>query len=138
MTTKIHKPGAALKDPSAAIALVWTRRSLAFQTALLEGITRERAPSLSDVATVAYRAHLEPHHNWILKSTFKMALSAMPKLDEFYSRLGVGATPGLDCDGVLADMSELVEAQQRAVDAIGALLVELQLEKLELAQKKGR
>ena len=35
--TNIHKPGGVLKDPSAAIALVWARRSLAFQ------VSRSRA-----------------------------------------------------------------------------------------------
>jgi hypothetical protein len=35
--TNIHQPGGVLKDPSAAIALVWARRSLAFQ------VSRSRA-----------------------------------------------------------------------------------------------
>jgi len=129
IATKIHKPGGVLKDPSAAIALVWARRSLAFQTCLLEQLTKDRSAALSACATDAYKRHLEPHHNWILKSTFKMGLNAMPRMDEFFERLGVGREPGLDRDAVEADMVELVESQQRVVDCIGAMLVELDLEK---------
>lgn len=137
VATKIHKPGGALKDPSAAIALVWSRRSFAFQTALLAGLSEDPSASLSAVATSAYKEHLEPHHNWVLKSTFKMALNAMPKMDEFLSRLGVGVA-GVDREAVYADMAELVQVQQRVVDAIGALLVDLGLEKIQIAEKKAK
>ena len=51
VATGVHKPGTAkkapvLKDPSAAIALVWVRRSLAFQLALLEGVERRQPDAL--------------------------------------------------------------------------------------------
>ena len=45
----VHKPartrGGALtlKDPSAAVALVWVRRSIAFQTSLLDGVQTDRS-----------------------------------------------------------------------------------------------
>jgi len=129
IATKIHRPGGVLKDPSAAIALVWVRRSLAFQTALLEGLTVDRDAALSAVAGEAYKLHLEPHHNWMLKGTFKMGLGAMPKIDEFFQRLGVDSQPGLDREAIIDDMAELVQAQRRVMAIVGALLVELDLEK---------
>lgn len=83
---------------------------------------------MSSVATDAYKRTLEPHHNWILKSTFKMGLNAMPDLDDFFVRLGVGSRPGLDRDAVEADMAEVAEAQQLIVEQMGALLFELDLD----------
>ena len=105
----------------------------------LGGLAKQRdQASLSAVASEAYRAHLEPHHNWVLKSTFRMAFNAMPKLDEFFMRLGAGEA-GIDRDIIYADMADLVAAQQHVIDVIGTLLVELELEKLSPAEaKKGK
>eukprot|EP00966_Prymnesium_polylepis_P033342 775622-Prymnesium_polylepis.2 len=83
VSSGMHKPGSrgeprVLKDPSAAVAFVWLRRSVAFQTALLDEVATHRAAPLSDIAARAYQLHLERHHNWILKSTFRVGLGAMP------------------------------------------------------------
>lgn len=83
VSSGMHKPGSrgeprVLKDPSAAVAFVWLRRSLAFQTTLLDEVATEREAPLSVIATRAYQLHLERHHNWILKSTFRVGLGAMP------------------------------------------------------------
>ena len=48
----VHKPGAVLCDPSAAIALLWMRRTLQFLSRCLQGILDDE--SMSDV-----RAHAQ-------------------------------------------------------------------------------
>ena len=45
--------GLALQDPSAAIALVWVRRSLAFQSALFDGLVANKATTLVAAAPKA-------------------------------------------------------------------------------------
>ena len=44
-------------------------------------------PHVYAIASDAYKAHLEPHHNWVLRGTFKMGLGAMPTKEEFLRRL---------------------------------------------------
>ena len=56
----IHKAGGVLADPSAAIALVWMRRTLTFTNAILDGTAADTSPNLGSVAGAAYKAHLEP------------------------------------------------------------------------------
>lgn len=141
----MHRPGGrgeprVLKDPSAAIALVWVRRSLAFQTSLLGTLAEDRASTLAAVAGEAYKSHLERYHTWILKSTFRMGLSAMPSRAEFLHRLTAGGLRGealsealpseREREGVCyEEMAELAEVQARIVDEVGRLLVALQLER---------
>jgi hypothetical protein len=128
----IHMAGGVLADPSAAIALVWMRRSLDFQNAVLDGMHTDRAAPLSNIARDAYRTHLESFHNFWLKSTFRAGLSAMPSRSDFIDRL----TPGLDetmeaperellC---YTELAELTQVQQKAIAAVGSLLVELDME----------
>ena len=134
--TKVHRLGGSsstLKDPSAAIALVWLRRSFAFQGALLGGLAKQRdQASLSAVASEAYRAHLEPHHNWVLRGTFKMGLNAMPSKEEFLRKLGEEmALDEAERDAIVyADMAELASRQAKCLGRIATLLVELKLDPL--------
>ena len=132
----MHKPAKGrgeprvLKDPSAAIALVWVRRSVAFQTAVLGAMADDRAASLSVLAGDAYKAHLERYHTWILKSTFRMGLNAMPSRAEFLQKLGGEALADApERDGIVyADVEELARVQEQLVRRIGQLLVDLEIE----------
>ena len=55
-----------LADPSAAIALLWMRRSLQFLVHLLHELC-EQGTSVAAAMRAAYDAHLEPYHGWVLK-----------------------------------------------------------------------
>ena len=59
------------------MATVWLRRSLAFQTSMLDGVGRNRSASFFTIAMDAYRLELEKHHDWMLKATFKVGPNAM-------------------------------------------------------------
>ena len=128
----IHKGGGVLADPSAAIALVWIRRSLDFQNTILETISTDRAVSVVNVAKDAYKAHLETYHNFWLKNTFRAALSGLPSRTEFLQRLAPNLAHSLQTDEreriCYSEMAELVEVQQKAVATMSALLVELDLQ----------
>jgi hypothetical protein len=57
----VHKPGGVLADPSAAIALLWMRRTLQFQAALLTSLVGDptASKSVGELAKVAYARELE-------------------------------------------------------------------------------
>ena len=116
----------------AAIALVWMRRSLDFQTALLDSMHTDRSQSLSNVAREAYRTHLEPYHNFWLKNTFRAGLSAMPARGEFLVKLAADLAESVGPEEreaiCYAEMAELVEVQQKALAALSKIFVELDLE----------
>ena len=78
-----------LADPSAAISLLWMRRSLQFLAAIMRGVAddRKKGDPVSKIAKEAYAEHLEPYHGWLLKNTFAAALSA-PSRPVGRSKLG--------------------------------------------------
>ena len=123
-----------LKDPSAAVALVWVRRSLAFQTHVLGGLASDRSSSLSAVAGEAYKTTLEKFHTWLLKSTFRMGLNAMPTRGEFLKKLSEGeprlkSRPDAERERICYDdLAELAEVQAKVVEQVMDVLSALQLE----------
>lgn len=83
----IHN-GNVLKDPSAAMGLLWIRRSLAFQSRLFESLLPSDGLHPKDAAISAYHDHLYPYHGWMLRSIFPTSLSQMPHREVFLSTFG--------------------------------------------------
>lgn len=114
-TPGIHN-GNILGENSAAMGLLWIRRSLAFQSHLFESLIpspRDCSCSLQDThgqekededidsqkiggaimtpryaADEAYQLHLAPFHGWILRKVFPASLSQMPHRAVFLSKFG--------------------------------------------------
>ena len=131
----VHRRGSAgyvLREPSVAMAIVWLRRAFAFQAAILEGVVSRPDAPLGVVVSAAYGAELEPHHSWMLKSTMKVALSAVPSRDDFVRRLCAEAARGRsDAEAtqmLYDDLRELVQLQRRVLKAVAAPLVALGLD----------
>ena len=126
----IHKPGAVLHDPSAAIALLWMRRTLQFLLRCMEGVaaTGEDAPSMPDVGASAYRLELEPFHGWLLKNTFAVAMQAMPRKEEVIGKLGAHLPEVGRETAVRREVTECMEMIRGVVDSMRGLYVELDLE----------
>lgn len=90
--------GNVLRDPSAAIGLLWIRRSLSFQSHLYGGALvvskcgRSRVGEAEvhprDVAREAYDEHLSPHHGYMLRTVFPASFSCMPRRSVFLSKFG--------------------------------------------------
>jgi len=69
----IHEPGGLLKDPSAAIGLLWIRRSLSFQYKMYSILlTEKKTPT--EAALDAYNTELRPFHAWPLQRLYTLAL----------------------------------------------------------------
>lgn len=82
----IHN-GDELEEMSAAMGLLWIRRSLAFQldlyASLIHGQVHPR-----EAAYRAYDKHLSPFHGWALRKIFPASLSQMPHREVFLAKFG--------------------------------------------------
>ncbi len=83
----IHK-GSILKEHSAAMGLLWIRRSLAFQLELYASLINQDGPHPRDAAYAAYTKHLSPFHGFALRKLFPATLSKMPNRQEFIAKFG--------------------------------------------------
>lgn len=81
--------GNVLRDDSAAMGLLWIRRSLTFQMELYSSLLPSSTKSPSDAAMEAYNEHLLPYHGWMLQKIFPMSLSQMPEKDVFIAKFGM-------------------------------------------------
>mmetsp|Transcript_19061 Transcript_19061/g.41195 ORF Transcript_19061/g.41195 Transcript_19061/m.41195 type:complete len:222 (+) Transcript_19061:324-989(+) len=124
----IHKPGGHLADPSAAIALLWMRRTLMFQNAVIQGAV-DNSGSLQSIARAAYSAQLEQFHGWLLKNTFMMALNGMPSRDELIQRLAPNVKQPMERENLcVQEMRECVSVTQQIIRIMCSLFDELDLE----------
>mmetsp|Transcript_16144 Transcript_16144/g.33927 ORF Transcript_16144/g.33927 Transcript_16144/m.33927 type:complete len:258 (+) Transcript_16144:377-1150(+) len=80
--------GNILKDPSAAIGMLWIRRSLSFQSDLFDSLISSRGQHPKDAALDSYQKHLSPYHGWMLRTVFPASLSQIPARETFLSKLG--------------------------------------------------
>jgi len=83
----IHQ-GNVLKEQSAAMGLLWIRRSLAFQLDLYSSLIAQNGPHPRDAAYEAYSKHLSPFHGWALRKVFPASLSQMPDRQAFIAKFG--------------------------------------------------
>lgn len=85
----IHGKDGMLADPSAAVGLLWIRRSLAFQYSMYDLLLRHPRMSGVDVALKAYAQELEPYHGNNLRRLYRIALKAStPCRSELLCKLG--------------------------------------------------
>jgi len=116
--------GNCLHDPSAAMGLLWIRRSLAFQSHLFDALIPRDGRHPKDAACEAYGEHLAPYHGWMLRSVFPVSLSQMPVREVFVAKFG-------EVD-VIQDLDE--EDERKVIRKLRALI--LTLEPLLLAWKE--
>jgi hypothetical protein len=83
----IHGPHGTLKDPSAAVGILWIRRSLSFQSRMYESLLQ---PGMDpkDATMTAYQ-ELKPYHGWALQQFYKLSLQyASPSRKEMLVKVG--------------------------------------------------
>ena len=143
---QMHRCGTSsevvLADPSAAVALLWLRRSLGFMLGFMRQLQCSMrafmAGTCDDVDSLAafraaYADELEPYHNWLLRSTFNISISHAPG----YTDLALAIGPGLgdaERDQVIdAEISELLRAGEPLVKALEATYAQLQMDDVRKA-----
>jgi len=84
----VHGQDGRLKDPSAAIGLLWIRRSLAFQERMYTYVLDGPVAPTNEAALKAYRETLEPFHGKALQMLYSMALKkTTPNRHEMLQKL---------------------------------------------------
>jgi hypothetical protein len=108
----IHQ-GSMLKEHSAAMGLLWIRRSLAFQLDLYSSLINQDGRHPRDAAREAYIKHLSPFHGFALRKVFPLSLSQMPDRQAFIAMFGGVSLDELDEEydrEVVEKLKTLVEA----------------------------
>jgi hypothetical protein len=137
---QMHRCGASsevvLADPSAAVALLWLRRSLAFMLGFMRHLqqgmhafmdgTRDDIDGIA-AFRAAYADELQPYHKWLLRQTFSISISHAPG----YTDLALAVGPGLgdaERDQVIdGEISALLRAGEPLVQALQASYAQLQM-----------
>eukprot|EP00536_Pseudo-nitzschia_multiseries_P013325 jgi/Psemu1/327144/estExt_fgenesh1_pg.C_5600013 len=98
IATGVHKNLPLLSDRSAASGLLWTKRQLHYQTALLANsleVPGFRYPSPRDAATAAYEIVYNDYHGWAVKRIFTHSFGGSPPLE----RIWLSMAPPTDLPG---------------------------------------
>ena len=113
----IHK-GNVLKEQSAAMGLLWIRRSLKFQSELYASLIDQDGPHPRDAAERAYTNTLRKYHGWALRKLFPATISQMPDRHEFIANIG-----GVTVDELNEEVdAEVVSKLQSLVSAWDPLI----------------
>lgn len=84
----IHKNGTALLDPSAAIGLLWIRRSLAHHCHMISLVVSCQKLHPREAGYEAYAKHLSPYHGMWLQSIFPAAISQSWNREQLLAKYG--------------------------------------------------
>lgn len=147
-----QRHGAILYDPSAAISLLWLRRSLRFtivlmerlqaahqemedQRALAEALSPDEEPPpepdpTSGCVKAAYDAVIRPFHSWLLRKTFDIVSSQFPTMPEVIGMVGPGLGDAEREGKVFDEMAFYLQHGQPVVELLERLMSELKLEDL--------
>lgn len=130
-------PGAALADPSGAMALLWLRRSGEFMMAMARrlqgGMDQVANGAAHDVDTAealrgAYQEVLQPYHSWLLRQTFNLVTSQAPCYADFAISMGPGLGDAERDQVLAAETLVYMRAVEPLVRALTATFAKLQLE----------
>ncbi|KAG8740914.1 hypothetical protein FRC10_003573 [Ceratobasidium sp. 414] len=76
------------KKRPATEGLMWLLRGLAFTCVALQKSQANNEDELSMSFSSSYEATLKPHHNFVVKGAFAVAMKACPYRKDFYEKLG--------------------------------------------------
>ena len=149
--------GATLYDPSAAISLLWLRRTLNFTLIIMENLlhakvahddneTLDTLHLLDDQAEDAeaaqfgdpvgeavrdgYGKTVRPFHSWLLRKTFDLVTTQLPSLNDTLLIFGPGLGDAEREGKVWADIKMYVDEGRPVAAALDAIFVELKLDDL--------
>ncbi|KAI5777791.1 glycolipid transfer protein domain-containing protein [Geopyxis carbonaria] len=78
----------ASKKHTATEGLLWLNRGLEFTQQALRKNYDNQSEQLTESFTAAYEKTLKPHHNFMVKGIFTVAMKACPYRADFYKNLG--------------------------------------------------
>lgn len=132
MVQKEVDDGKNAQSGYATEALLWLKRALEFIVNLLREIHSGK-PSLVDCAEVAYGKTLRPHHGWLVRSVFAVAVRAMPSMKSFQRDLAPtprDAGHPAYTKQLFADCGQYIAALDAVLEAINAFYRKHKLEEV--------
>jgi hypothetical protein len=114
---------------SAALALLWATRMLGFWLGILR-VLADAGPggkvNMAHHATEVIYAHwVEPFHGFLLRSTFRAGLRALPTRDDMLRRLAVGSSKQKKGPPTEQEIAALVKDCRRCVDTTTRVIAAL-------------
>ena len=102
---------------TASCALLWLARALNFVIKLLDVMIEDKTKKLSDCVMAGYEVSLKPHHGFMVKGTFTVAVKAAPSREAFIAKLGPSE------EKVFADIGAKLPAMKSLISSIQDFLV---------------
>mmetsp|Transcript_30003 Transcript_30003/g.72044 ORF Transcript_30003/g.72044 Transcript_30003/m.72044 type:complete len:545 (+) Transcript_30003:133-1767(+) len=106
-----HKNLPQLEEKSAASGLLWTKRQICYQVALLRNILNvpSEFPTGEDAGRAAYSEVYAEYHNWALRQVFLRSLGSVPPLEQIFLAFKVPDDDHADDSTTPTLMSQLSE-----------------------------
>ncbi|CAO3650567.1 unnamed protein product [Cunninghamella echinulata] len=77
------------KNRTATQGLLWLIRGLDFTAQALRRSVSDTAEELATSFTKSYEGTLKPHHSFVIRPVFSLAMKACPYRKDFYTKIGV-------------------------------------------------
>ena len=97
-------------------ALLWLVRALYFIVKLLEPLVNDPSKKTSECVLAGYEVSLKPHHGFMVKGTFSVAVKAAPNRENFLAKLDVSEAE------VKAKVDAVAPVAQALLDALNEML----------------
>ena len=124
---QMHSTPGRLAEPSGALGLLWIRRCLCFQQAILHGVRSEQG-SVKTVSNAAYASFYAPFHGWLARKTFQLGLAAVPSRDVLFLRIAPCVDESEQEQLCLREVGECADVMRLVVDAMRRSFEALQLD----------
>lgn len=104
-------------------AVLWLKRGLDFTAQSLMHSINNPADELTVSFGLAYDATLRPHHSFIVRPIFNLAMNACPWRKDFYEQIGVQDEPSLELmRGWLVALLDIIDKLNKVFEAHPAYL----------------
>lgn len=117
--------GGILKEPSAALSILWMRRTLSFQNSFFEELSKttpEQSDAPARAALTAYHRTLEPYHSNLLRKVYRIGLPrGMPDRQTLLAKFG-------GSERTIGDMRKLVQVWRPLLKSMERPFLALDLE----------
>jgi len=103
-------------------ALLWLCRALLFIRGLLKSMIEDMSKSLKDCVLAGYEVSLKPHHGFVTRNVFAVAVKAAPSRKDFIAKIGPSD------EAVMASFSEVLPLFEQTLENLQLFLQEKKIQ----------
>jgi len=97
-------------------ALLWLSRALFFIHGLLLAMIADTSKSVKDCVLAGYETSLKPHHGFVTRNVFAVAVKAAPYRADFIAKVGPSD------EAVMASFKEVMPEFEKVINSLSAFL----------------